>query len=107
MRRQFLLLACLGGLFAPVMDVPADDNTQPDLDGATIRNVVLDTANIFDVTDPDEDKWLYRMANRFHVVTRDSTIAKQLLFEPGQPYSKRLVEESERILRRRKYIYVW
>ena len=105
MRRHFLLLACLGGVLAPGLGVWADDNAEPDFEGATIRNVVLDKANIFDTSNPDEDKWLYRMANRFHVVTRDSTITRQLLFEPGQPYSKRLVEESERILRRRKYIY--
>lgn len=105
MRRQILLLAWFGVLIVPGPEPVADDITEPDLEGATIRDVVLDKANIFDVTNPDEDKWLYRMANRFHVVTRDSTITRQLLFEPGQPYSKRLVEESERILRRRKYIY--
>ncbi len=105
MRRHFLIPAILGGLFAPALDAMADDTTESDFEGATIREVVLDKANIFDTSNPDEDKWLYRMANRFHVVTRDSTITRQLLLEPGEPYSKRLVEESERILRRRKYIY--
>ena len=105
MRRHFLFVTCFGGLLAPAFNAVADDASTPDFEGATIRDVVLDKANIFDVANPDEDKWLYRMANRFHVVTRDSTITKQLLFEAGQPYSKRLVEESERILRRRKYIY--
>ena len=105
MRRHFLLFACLGGLLAPAAEGIADDTAETDVEGATIRHVVLDKSNIFDITNPDEDKWLYRVANRFHVVTRDSTITKQLLFGPGEPYSGRLVEESERILRQRKYIY--
>ncbi len=105
MRRPFLLLACLGGLLTPILIALADEPAEPDLDGAIIRNVELEKANIFDLANPDEDKWLYRMANRFHVITRDSTITNQLLFEPGQPYSKRLVDESARILRQRKYIY--
>ena len=109
MRQLFLILACLGGLLAPgallMADDLADDLADDEFEGATIRHVVLEKANIFDTTKPDEDKWLYRLANRFHVVTRDKTITKQLLFEPGQTYSRRLVEESERILRRRKYIY--
>ena len=97
MRRQFLILALLTGALSAAA-VAAEE-------GAVIGKVVLDKANIFDLSDPDEDKWLYRMANRFHVVTRDQTIERQLLFKPGDPYSKRLIEESERILRRRKYIY--
>ncbi|MDJ0793207.1 MAG: BamA/TamA family outer membrane protein [Woeseiaceae bacterium] len=105
MRQHFLIPAILGGLLAPASGTLADETTAPDFEGATIREVVVDKANIFDTDNPDEDKWLYRMANRFHVVTRDSTITRQLLLEPGQPYSKRLVEESERILRQRKYIY--
>ena len=105
MRQHFLLIACFGGLFAPAADGIADDTAETDVEGATIRHVVLDKANIFDVSNPDEDKWLYRVANRFHVVTRDSTITKQLLFEPGDLYSSRLAQESERILRQRKYIY--
>ena len=105
MRQLIFTLACLGGLLLPAVVAMADEAENADFDGATIREVDLDKANIFDTTNPEEDKWLYRLANRFHVITRDATIRKQLLFEPGQPYSRRLVEESERILRQRKYIY--
>lgn len=72
---------------------------------AVIGEIVLEKANIFDLSNPAEDKWLYRMANRFHVVTRDKTIRKQLLIESGDVFSERLVEESERILRRQHYLY--
>jgi outer membrane protein assembly factor BamA len=72
--------------------------------GATIREVVLDKRNIFDLSDPKENKWLYRWANRLHIVTRDSVIDTQLLFRPGDPFDKRLLEESERILRANRFI---
>jgi len=70
-----------------------------------IGEVVLDKADVFDLSNPDEDRWLYRAANRFHIVTRDSTVRKQLLFRSGDTYDKRVVEESERILRQNKYLY--
>jgi len=89
---------------------PAFANEKPpetviDADGAVIGEIVLWRSNIFDLSDPDEDKWLYRLANRLHIVTRESIIDKQLLFRPGDRYSQRKVEESERILRSRKYLY--
>jgi outer membrane protein assembly factor BamA len=38
-------------------------------------------------------------------MTRDKTITKQLLFNPGDLYDQRLVEESERLLRQNKYLF--
>jgi len=73
--------------------------------GAIIGEVILGQRNIFDLSDPKENKWLYRWANRLHVVTKDRVIRKQLLFEPGDKYSARLLQESERIVRSNKYIF--
>jgi outer membrane protein assembly factor BamA len=78
---------------------------QPGADAAIIGEVILRRSNIFDLSDPDEDKSLYRLANRLHVVTREPVLAEQLLFRPGDVYSQRVIEESERILRSRKYLY--
>jgi outer membrane protein assembly factor BamA len=72
--------------------------------GATVREIVLDKRNIFDLSDPKENKWLYRWANRLHIVTRDSVIDTQLLIRPGEPFDQRLLEESERILRANRFI---
>lgn len=72
--------------------------------GATIRNVNIEIENVFDLSNPDEDKRLYRFANRVHVVSRRSTIEDILLIEPGQELSERLIEESERALRGRGFI---
>ena len=48
---------------------------------------------------------MYRLANRTHIVTRESVIRRQLLIEEDAPYSQRLVDESGRILRRNLYFF--
>ena len=45
------------------------------------------------------------MVNRFHVLTRESTIRDQLLFREGDVFDLRQLEESERILRNNKYLF--
>jgi hypothetical protein len=73
--------------------------------GAQIREVILEKRNIFDLSDPAENKWLYRWANRLHILTRDGVIDNQLLFRPGDDFEQRLLEESARILRSNRYIF--
>lgn len=73
--------------------------------GAIIGRIYFDKKNVFDTTQPGENKSLFRLANRLHIITRDSVIEQQLLFRPGDKYSKRLLEESERLLRRNSYLF--
>jgi hypothetical protein len=84
-------------------DIP--DGAQLEAMGARIGRIVLDKQNVFDTSRDDEDKFFYRLANRWHIVTRDSVIRQQLLFREGDPYSQRLIEESARILRRNEFLY--
>ncbi len=72
--------------------------------GAIIREVVLDRQNVFNLEDPKEDRPLYRLANRLHVVTREEVVRGQLLFQPGDRFDARLLEETERILRRNEFL---
>ena len=91
-----------------VETVCADEPLSPEAvekQGAVIGEIVLEKHNIFDLDNPDENKWLYRWANRLHVVTRDDVIRKQLLIKEGEPFSARLLEESERVLRRNDYLW--
>lgn len=83
--------------------VPKDEELEAA--GAVIGSVVLEKRNIFDLSNPKENKWLYRWANRLHVITRDHVIRNQVLFEAGEPYSGRLLEETERIVRSNRFIY--
>lgn len=72
---------------------------------ASIRRIEIDNGDIFDLTEPKEDVWLYRLANRVHVRTRPSVIEAELLFKAGDRYDKRLIDESARLLRSRAYFY--
>jgi hypothetical protein len=88
---------------------PNSDETNIDPDeveaaGAVIGNITIVNRNIFDLNDPLEDKWLYRWANRLHIVTKPHVVETQLLFSKGDAYSVRLGNESERILRRNAYL---
>lgn len=73
--------------------------------GAVIGEVRINAQNIFDLDDPEENSWLYRLANRLHIQTRPSVIRDSLLFRSGEPVSLRVIEESERLLRAANYLY--
>lgn len=72
--------------------------------GARIGRIDFRLDDVFDTTDEHEDGLLYRAANRLHIDTRESTLRAQLLFAEGDPYSRRLLEETERNLRRQRYL---
>jgi len=74
-------------------------------DHAVIGQVLVDNQNIFNLADPKDDKKVFRLADRLHIKTRASVVRSQLLFKPGDPYSARLVQESERLLRADPYFY--
>ena len=84
-------------------EVPTD--AELEAAGAVIGSVDIDIRNIFDESDPRERNGLFRLANHLHLRTKHSTIKAQLLFEPGQKYSARVVAETERALRLLPYIY--
>jgi hypothetical protein len=73
--------------------------------GAVIGAVFIYNENIFDLEDPEENRQLYRLANKLHVRTQPQVIRQQLLFKSGDPYSQRLIDESARILRSARYLY--
>lgn len=83
--------------------VPSDEALEAA--GAIIGNIILDKQDIFDPTQPGEDRRLYKLVNRMHVETRDAVILRQLLFSTGDLYSRRILDESERILRANRYLY--
>lgn len=76
-----------------------------DPEGAVIDRVEVRVGDVFDAEDPDQDRRLFRWVNRLHRKTRDEVIRRQLLFDPGDRYSRRLLDESERLLRGDAYLY--
>lgn len=72
---------------------------------ARIGEVRTVTGEIFDTADPKEDKWLFRLANAMHIRTRPAVIERALLFKTGDLLSVAVIEETERLLRRNRYLY--
>lgn len=73
--------------------------------GAVIGAIGIINGNVFDTSDPKEDRALFRLANSLRFHTRQDVIRRQLLFKSGSRLSVRLIQESERILRSNHYIY--
>ena len=73
--------------------------------GAKIGEIRIVARDIFDLTDPKEDKLLFRWANALHIQTRAAVIERQLLFKSGDALSLRLLDETERLLRSNRYLY--
>ena len=83
--------------------VPSD--AELEASGAVIGTITLVRENVFDLSKPGENYALYRLANRWHIVTRDAVIRSQLLIKPGDPYSRQLLDESARLLRQNRYLF--
>jgi outer membrane protein assembly factor BamA len=101
-----LALPLVAGV-AAAAECPADGSLDPaalEAAGARIGALHFERQNVFDTSIPEEDKALFRAANRLHRITRVETIERQLLVKPGDRYQQRLLEESARILRATEYI---
>lgn len=84
--------------------VPPEAQTLPsDLEleaaGARIGLIEIQRRPIFDPDNPKENNWLFLLADRLHVPTRESAIRAQLLFKRGDRYSRRLLDETARNMR--------
>jgi outer membrane protein assembly factor BamA len=105
MTSRFPLLAALAALAHSAGAEEVLDGNALEAGRYVVGEIALHKADVFDLNNPDENNWLYRAANRYHIVTRDKVIRKQLLISPGDLYNQRLVEESARILRQNGYLY--
>ena len=67
--------------------------------GARIGHIYLNIRQIFDLSDPQDNNWIFRMADRLHFETRERAIRAQLLFASGDRYSRTMLDETARIMR--------
>jgi len=81
------------------------DDATLEREGARIGEVHIKVLDIFDTARPEENTRLFRLANRWHINTRESTVLDRLLVRSGDPYRESLVRESERLLRDTRYLY--
>lgn len=101
------MLACLHGL-AHAQGLPAQplpSFAELEAAGATIGEIQVRAEDIFDTSDPKEDKWLFRLANKLHIQTKADVVRRALLFKSGDRVSQRLLDETERLLRSNRYVY--
>lgn len=80
------------------------DDTALEAGGARIGQVKIRTLPIFEPGAPGEDKTLYHLADNWHIDTRDSVIEAQLLFRPGDLYSRHKLDETARNLRDLRFV---
>lgn len=80
-------------------------NVSPAPMNGFVGDISIVNNNIFDLSDPAENKALFRFANRLHIITRQEVIERQLLLQAGDVYSAQAAEESERLLRQNRYIH--
>lgn len=73
--------------------------------GVVIRAVRVNVGNIFDLSDPAEDKRIFGWVNTLHIQTRPALIEATLLFRAGERISRQKIEETERLLREKSYIH--
>jgi len=97
-----LLLLTAAGRTRAAQPIPAP--AELEAAGARIGRITIRALDIFDTSDPAENKALYRAANRWHRRTRESVLRAQLLFASGDRYSQRLLEETERNLRELRFL---
>src|SRR5258706_6451404 len=72
--------------------------------GAHIGTITVRSTDIFDLSDPAENRALYRLANRWHIRTREGVLRAQLLFAAGDRDSHRLLADTETNLRGLRFL---
>lgn len=71
---------------------------------ARVGHVSINAQPIFNTTIPEENKALYRLANRLHTNTKLDVLQRIVLFKPGTLVDDDVLAESERLLRGQRFI---
>lgn len=72
---------------------------------AVIGRLIFERQNVFNLDDPKQNNALYRFLNRWHIVSRESLIRRQLVIAEGDEFDPLRLSESERILRNARYLW--
>lgn len=87
---------------------PELQNTFETAQGKIVRKIIIETLDPFgnSVTDTTRkpDNWAENFGNRIHLKTKQITIRNLLLFKRNRPLDSLLVQDSERLLRKQRYI---
>ncbi len=99
-------LAIMAMLAMPISIASGDvfgENLKPHI-GKVIRKIDIVRKNVFDEEMLTNPPFYYRWANSLHIVTRETVIKRELLFQVGDALDIEKVIETERNLRRGRFI---
>jgi len=69
-----------------------------------VGDIKIISSDVFDLARKKENKLIHHFANKVHIQTKVSTIRNQLLFTPGDVFNINKVLETERNIRKQRYI---
>lgn len=98
-----LLLSCYQSQAADCVAVSATQPLPAEAKNWVIAAIELQRNDIFDLN-KRHVVWFHYLANEYHVITSDQTIRDDLLFQTGQQLDPALLDETERLLRSRRYL---
>ena len=91
-----LAIACA---VVPIVSLAQSPKEPPATSSApVVGSVQVVRENVFDRS--ESTNWLFRAANKVHVVTREYVVTRELLVKPGDPLDSATVAETERNLRK-------
>lgn len=70
----------------------------------TIREIHIDTFDVFDPRIPHYDSFPFRVLNGMHIKTKDSFVRRSLLMKEGDVFDEDVMHESERNLRKNTFL---
>lgn len=89
-------------------DAPEMRVTYTGKTGKTIRNIDITTLDPFGYSIADTthvpEKWIERAGNSIHLKTKEITIRNLLLFKKNEQLDSLIIEESERLIRRQRFV---
>ncbi|MBI5245077.1 MAG: hypothetical protein HY922_15545 [Elusimicrobia bacterium] len=88
----------------PAAAVPAAPAEPAQPSARPVSGAVIERKNVFDPSVPGENWWLFRLANRIHVLTQEHVVRRELLLKPGDPFDPLKALETERNLRSEGFI---
>lgn len=93
----------IAGLVIGLTVMSSTVNAEPSSD-LRIGRITVQALDIFDLSDPDQNRFIYRAANLLHIQTKEKFIRRELLFKEGAPFDPEMIKETERNLRRFKFL---
>ena len=90
--RTLIVLVLMSSLCAQSGNAARLDGAKLEADGVVIGEIRIYAGDVFDLERPDENRFVYRLANRMHVETREGTVERLLLFQVGDPYTEQAIE---------------